>query len=189
MTIMQAVLILVFAFAFGCAVLLLWRRSQRKHLRERDGGHGFRPSIGFTRLDGMASLSVLLDNRGTENVWAEEIEVFLSDLRARDQTAEPSFRSIQKIRQMVLPGDMLTVSLSEVIYRAAGDPQRKYTCVLSSVVRHRIGTERFERKMENYRLQMLGLTVSSVHRERKPVAPFPEIEKSPGVAPQQTIVK
>jgi hypothetical protein len=82
---------------------------------------------------------------------------------------------------MVASGDMLPISLSQVIYKAAGDPQRKYSCVLSSVLRYRIGEERFEKKMENYRLQMLGLTASSVQRERKPVPPFQPLDGSPDV--------
>ena len=70
---------------------------------------------------------------------------------------------------------------AEVIYKAAGDPQRKYSCVLSSVLRYRIGEERFEKKMENYRLQMIGLTASGIHRERKPVPPFQTQDKSQDV--------
>jgi hypothetical protein len=76
---------------------------------------------------------------------------------------------------------VLPISLSQVIYKAAGDPQRKYSCVLSSVLRYRIGEEQFEKQMENYRLQMLGLTASSIQRERKPVPPFQPLEKSPAV--------
>jgi hypothetical protein len=79
---------------------------------------------------------------------------------------------------MVPPGDTSPISLSGVIYKAAGDPQRKYSCVLSSVVRYRIGEEWFEKKMENYRLQMLGLTASGIHRERKPVPPFQPLDRS-----------
>ena len=67
---------------------------------------------------------------------------------------------------------MLPISLCEVIYKAAGNPQRSYSCVLSSVLRYRIGEELFVRPMENYRIRMKGLTVTSVHRERKPVPPI-----------------
>ena len=52
----------------------------------------------------MASLSLLLANESDTYVWAEEIEIFLSGLSAEEQTAEPSCREIQKIRQMVAPG-------------------------------------------------------------------------------------
>jgi len=142
---------------------------------------GFRPSIGFTRLDGMASLSLLLANGSKRNVWAEEIEIFLSRLSAEEQTAQPSFHEIQRIRQMIIPGDTSPISLSEAIYKAAGDPQRKYSCVLSSILRYRIGEERFEKKMENYRLQMLGLTASGIQRERQPVPPFQPLDKSQDV--------
>lgn len=80
---------------------------------------------------------------------------------------------------------MLPISFCEVIYKAAGDPQRKYTCLMSSVLRYRIGEEWFEKNMENYMLRMIGLTVSGIHRERKPVPPFQmqkESQKVPSIA-------
>ncbi len=178
-TIVRAAFLLVFAIAVGYTALRLWRR--RNGPDPMDRSDGFRPRIGFTRLDGMASLSLLLANRSKKYVWAEEIEIFLSGLSADDQTANPSCHEIQKIRQMVGQGDTLPISLSEVIYKAAGDPQRKYSCVLSSVLRYRIGEEQFEKKMENYRLRMIGLTASGIQRERKPVPPFQPQEKSQDV--------
>jgi hypothetical protein len=168
--------LLMVAIAFGYYVLRSWRRKNAHD--STDGRSGFRPRIGFTRLDGMASLSLLLANKSKAYVWAEEIEIFLSDLSADEQTAEPSCHGIQKIRQMVVRGDLLPISLSEVIYKAAGDPQRKYSCVLSSVLRYRIGEERFEKNLENYRVRMIGLTASGIHRERKPVPPLQTRDKS-----------
>ena len=73
-------------------------------LRIRRTGARLPPRIGFTRLDGMASLSLLLANGSKGYVWAEEIEIFLSGLSAEEQTAEPAFHEIQKIRQMVSRG-------------------------------------------------------------------------------------
>ena len=179
MIILGAIFLLVFTAALGYSVLRFWRRRNAPDPTDRSAG--FRPSIGFTRLDGMASLSLLLANGSKRNVWAEEIEIFLSSLSAEEQTAQPSFHEIQKIRQMVIPGETSPISLSEVIYKAAGDPQRKYSCVLSSILRYRIGEERFEKKMENYRLQMLGLTASGIQRERKPVPPFQPLDRSQDV--------
>ena len=173
---MRATFLLIFVVALGYSALLIWRRRKGSDPADKNGG--FRPHIGFTRLDGMAALSLLLENESKEFVWAEEIEVSLSDLSAEKQTAEPTCREIQKIRQMVRSGDMLPISLCEVIYKAAGGPQRKYSCVLSSVLRYRIGEERFEKNMENFRLRMMGLTISGVQRERKPVQLFQAQEKS-----------
>jgi hypothetical protein len=163
----------------GYTALYIWRRWNGSD--STDKGAGFHPRIGFTRLDGMAALSLLLENRSETYVWAEEIEIFLSDLIADDQTAEPSHREIQKIRQMVGPQDMLPISLAEVIYKAAGDPQRKYSCVLSSVLRYRIDEERFEKNLETYRVRMMGLTASGIHRERKPAQRFQTQDKSQDV--------
>jgi hypothetical protein len=169
-TIMRVSFLFVFVLALPCIFLLIRRR--RNNAASPDEIDGFHPRIGFTRLDGMVSLSLLLSNESDSNVWAEEIEVFLTGLVANDQVAEPTCREIQKIRQMVVPRDVLPISLAEVIYRAAGEPQRRYSCVLSSVLRCRIGEKLIERKLENYRIQMAGLTASSIKRERSPVIPI-----------------
>ena len=179
--------LLVCAAALGYTALHFWRR---RNLPDRmDKSSGFRPRVGFSRLDGMVSLSLVLENRSREYVWAEEIEIFLSRLKADDQTAEPSFREVKKIRQMVRSGDTLPISLCEVIYKAAGDPQRKYSCVLSSVLRYRVGEQQFERKMENYSVRMMGLTASSAKRERNPVPPFEVHEKSQDIPAVSTRLK
>ena len=173
---MLILLSLALAFALGYIALLLWRRRNRADPTAKS--KGFRPRIGFTRLDGMASISLLLANKSKNYVWAEEIEIFLSGLIAEEQTAEPSCHEIQKIRQMIAPGDLLPISLAGAIYKAAGDPQRKYSCVLSSVLRYRIDKEWGENTMENYKVRMIGLTASGIHRERKPIPPFPTREKT-----------
>jgi hypothetical protein len=167
---MSATYSLLLAAALGYITLRYWRR--RSVVDPMDRSAGFRPSIGFSRLDGMESLSLLLENKSRKNVWVEEIEIFLSALSAEDQTAAASLHEIHKIRQMVPADDLLPISLAGAIYKAAGDPQRNYSCVLSSLLRFRIGEEPFERKMENYRVRMLGLTASGVQRERKAVPPF-----------------
>jgi hypothetical protein len=76
-----------------------------------------------------------------------------------------------------------------VIYKAAGNPQRRYSCVLSSVLRYRIGEEQFEKKMETYRLRMLGLTASGISREREPVHPIQAQDKSLDVPALATKLK
>jgi hypothetical protein len=184
MFILGAALFLVIAIALAYTLSRAWR-----HGNDRDAPDqikGFRPRIGFTRLDGMVSLSLLLENESSEHVWAEEIEIFLSDLKAEEQASEPSSRGVRKIRQMVRSGDMLPISLCETIYKAAGDPQRRYSCALSSVLRYRIGEEWFEKRLENHRIRMAGLTASSIHRERKPV-PFPENSEETSNAPAMAI--
>jgi hypothetical protein len=187
MIIERAIFLLVFAVAMGYTMLLVWRQWNGGDATDKN--RGFRPQIGFTRLDGMVSLSLLLENESDSYVWVEEIEIFLSRLSAEEQATEASCRRIQKIRQMVHSDDLLPISLCEVIYKAAGDPQRRYSCVMSSVLRYRIGEEWFEKKLENYRVRMMGLTVSGIHRERKPVPPFPIPEESQNVPAMAMKVK
>ena len=170
---MSAILFLLVGVASGCMAALYWRRKKDEDTpasRKR-----FRPVLGFTRLDGGESLSLLLNNDSSERVWVEEIELFLSGLKADQQASEPSCHGTQKILQAVRSGDMLPVSLAQAIYNAAGSPQRRYSCLLSSVVRYRIGEESFEKSMESYRIQMNGLKASRVYREGKasPAVPQP----------------
>jgi hypothetical protein len=141
-------------------------RRQKQRSAETDLHYGFRPCIGFTRLDGMASLALLLENRFVKPVWAEEIEISLADLVATTQTTEATLRGIQKIRQMVAPKDTLPISLVEVIYRVAGEPQRKHSSVLTPVLRYRVGEAWFEKRLEVCRIEMMGLTAVKVRRER-----------------------
>lgn len=176
---MRATFFLTFAIALAYAALRIWRRWNSAGSIDR--GAGFRPRLDLNRLDGMASVMLLLPNGSKTNVLVEEIEIFLTDLIANEQTAEPACRGIQKVRQVILRGDTLPISLAEAIYKAAGDPQREYSCVLSSKLRYRIGEEQFEKNLENYRVRMIGLTASGIDRERKPVQPFQTKEESRGV--------
>ena len=176
-----AILLVVVALASTYALAVL--RRGKTGGGAPDELMGFRPRIGFTRLDGMVSLSLLLDNESSEHVWAEEIEIYLSDLRAEQQASEAPCRGTRKIRQVVRSGDMLPISLCEAIYLAAGNPQRKYSCALSSVLRYRIGEKSFEKQLDNYRIRMAGLTASGIHRERKPVPSIPARDESRDAVP------
>jgi hypothetical protein len=166
-------------------VLRIWRREPDSD--SWNPRKGFRPRIGFSKQDGMASVSLLLSNGSEEPVWVEEIEIHLTGLVANDQVVEPTFHELKKIRQLVPPDDMLPVSLAQAVYKAAGNPQRKYSCVLSSILRYRVGENWCEKTMANYKLQMAGLTADNIGRERKPVPPFPFQNKSSQDAPPEPV--
>lgn len=165
---------LVTAASLGYIILLLWRRRSGAGgglNLERAGNSaatrdGLRPKIGFSRLDGMASPTLLLYNKSHAPVWVEEAEILLADLIADEQVAEASCHETLRIRQTVPPRDMLSISLSACIYKAAGEPQRRYSCILSSTIRHRVGEKWIEKKLEIYRIQMIGLLAHKVRRER-----------------------
>jgi hypothetical protein len=174
LTPIRAAILLLLSGAVVYFVLRIWhgKTGARKRRKEVD----FRPSIGFARQDGFKSVALLLMNKSHIHVWTEEIEIALTELSANQQTSEATCREIHKIRQTVSPNDMLPISLVETIYMAAGKPQRKYSCVMSSVVRYRAGEKWFEEPMIAYRLRMIGLTVAGIRRERKATFDF----KTPG---------
>ena len=166
-----------------CAVRIWTYKSEGG---ANDTGVDFRPSIGFTHMDGWACLALLMVNKSEQNVWAEEIEIVLTDLIADDQTSEATYREIQNVRQAVQPRDMLPISLMETIYRAAGKPQTKYSCVMSTVLRYRADEKWFERPLQPYRLKLAGLTVVSNRRERWTKSEFKPKEKSLDPQPVST---
>ena len=163
-TIQTTIAVLV---AGGVISLLAHFLRNRSGASKRRDGVDFRPSIGFALQDGFKSVALLLDNKSRVPVYTEEIEIVLTELTAHQQTAEATCHETHKIRQTVSAGDMLPISLVEVIYLAAGKPQRKYSCILFSLVRYRAGEKWFEENMPAYRLKMIGLTVAGIHRERK----------------------
>lgn len=171
MTLLRAASLIAFAAVLGYTIFAIWRR--RSGSEPADEPSGFRPRIGFTRLDGMASVSLLLTNQSASRIWAEEVEIYLSDLVANDQTAEPAYHEVQKIRQMVARRDTLPISLAGVIYKAAGEPQRRYSCVMTSVLRFRVGDQWIEKQLQTYRIKMAGLVALGIRRERKPVTRVP----------------
>lgn len=149
----------LFYFAFR-----IWRGKAN---RDNGSGTDFHPTIGFARQDAFKSIALLLFNKSDDAVWTEEIEIVLTELVANQQATAASCHEVHKIRQAVPAHDMLPISLVETIYNAAGRPQRRYSCVMSSMVRYRIGEEWFEEPMKIYRLEMAGLTVSGVRQDRK----------------------
>ena len=161
---LRFVALIVIAVGLGFSALLLSRRRFEKH--SKSTSDGFRPKIGFTHLDGMASPALLLSNNGKRPVWVEEIEISLADLIADEEEADPPCMGTLKIRQTVRPHDMLPISLAASVYKAAGEPQHNYSCVLSSIVRYRIGEDWLEKELEVYRIGMLGLIAVKVRRER-----------------------
>ena len=129
------------------------------------------PKIGFSRLDGWKSVALLLDNKSDAAVWTEEIEIALTGLVANQQASDATCHEIQKVHQTVRGRDLLPVSLVETIYRAAGKPQRKYSCVMSSIVRYRVGEKWYEEPMKAYQLRMIGLTVAGIPARTQDRAP------------------
>jgi hypothetical protein len=175
LVIMRTTYSLVLAMGLAYSAVRFLRRKNGAD--PMDPAAGFRPRIGFTRLDHMESISLLLENGSKKDVWIEEIEIFLSGLSAEEQTTEASLHEVQKVREMVPGGDVSPTSLAQAVYRAAGGPQRNYSCVLSSVLRYRVGEEWFEKQLENYNVRMLGLTACRIRPIRKPLPALQPPEK------------
>jgi hypothetical protein len=180
MTATHIIYLLVFSIAIAYLALRHWFSAPGSV--PIDGISGFDAQVGFTMLDGMQSISLLLENESTAHVWVEEIEISLTDLAANAQTVESSCHEVLKILQVVGAQDALPISLAGLIYKAAGGPQREYSCTLAARLRFRIGENRFERDLGSYRVGMVGLTASGIRRERKRKPQFQPTQQPQGVA-------
>jgi hypothetical protein len=89
----------------------------------------------------------------------------LTALDAIWQTGVPTGQVIHNIRQNVVPGDALSVSLAAAIYDAAGRPQGPYSCFVSTNVRYRVFDEWCTAQLETCRVEMTALTVLGLRRE------------------------
>jgi hypothetical protein len=115
----RASFFLAFAVRLGYIVLRFRRKQNGVNSRKRN--NGLRPQIGFTCLDGMVSLSLLLQNASSTSAWAEELEIFIIGL-AEQETSEPPCQGIHTIPQAACSGVTLAFRLCEAIYKAAGSP-------------------------------------------------------------------
>ncbi len=120
----------------------------------------------------------MLDTRSDSKVWTEAIEIVLTHLVANDQTTEASCHEIQKIHQTVGRHDLVPVSLVGTIYKAAGNPQRKYSCLMSSILRYKVDEKMYERPLAPHTLKMAGLTVVSERREGWAKSEFKPAQKA-----------
>ena len=143
--------------------LLPWR--QRNEGESNRAKIKFEPKLRITRQDGWTYLELLLMNRSCWTVWVEEASVVLTDLDANLQTEVPTGQVIHKIRQNVVPGDALSVSLAAAIYDAAGRPQGPCSCLVSTNVRYCVFNEWCNVQLETCRVQMAALTVLGLRRE------------------------
>jgi hypothetical protein len=122
----------------------------------------FIPNLVVTRNDGWVNLKLMLRNHSNWMEWVEEATIVLTDLDANWQTGVPTGQAIHKIRQNVVPGDVLSVSLAPSTYDAAGGPQGPYSCVVFTNVRYRVHNEWSDGQLETCRVEMKALIVLSL---------------------------
>lgn len=126
----------------------------------------FAPTLRTTRDYGPQSLELLLVNRSSVMVWVEEAMVGLTELDASLQTSTSTCQARHAIHQIVRSQDALSVSLSSDIYDAAGRPQGKYSCLVFTDIRYRVGDEWLNKTLDPCRVKMAALTVVGLRRSR-----------------------
>ena len=124
----------------------------------------FIPKLTITRNYDSVYLELELWNHSDWTVWVEEATVALADLVGTWQTGVPTGKADHKIRQSVVPGDFLSVSLASSIYDAAGRPQGSYSCYVFTNVRYRVQDEWRETHPKPCRVEMRALTVLGLHK-------------------------
>jgi len=144
--------------------LLPWRNKNKGD--SKSAQIRFEPKLGMARDDGWVYLILFLVNRSSWPVWVEEASVVLTEVDAIWQTSLPTGCAKYQILQQVAPKDTLGVSLARTIYDAAGRPQERYSCFVSTSVRYRVFGEWCNAKLDTYRLEMAALTVLSLRSAR-----------------------
>ncbi|HEV2521900.1 MAG TPA: hypothetical protein VGT24_05915 [Candidatus Acidoferrales bacterium] len=88
----------------------------------------------------------------------------MTDLEANWQSGVPTGQATHKIRQNVVPGDALSVSLAASVYDAAGRPQGTYSCFVFTDVRYRVFEEWCNAQLEPCSVEMRAFTVLNLHK-------------------------
>jgi hypothetical protein len=127
------------------------------------------PSVRITTFDGWVALELV--NRSDVKVWIEEANLVIAGLDASVQTFLATGGQIHKIRQAVVPGERLSVSLAGSLYEAAGRPQGRYSFVLRGTVQYRIGEDCAQANIRPHRIEMAALSVLRVRRLRRERTP------------------
>jgi hypothetical protein len=144
----------------------LFRRWGRPKPEHRGFQIDFLARVRLFREDDWAYLELFLMNRSNVAVWVEEAVVVLSNLEANWQTSISTGQARLKILQNIRPNETLGVSLVGSIYEAAGRPQGKYTCMISTEVHFRVGDEWFIKTVHACRVEMAALAVFRLRRSR-----------------------
>jgi hypothetical protein len=124
----------------------------------------FVPRLTLSRNYDWVYLELVLENHSEWTVWVEEATIVLTDLDANCQTGVPTGQATHKIRQNVIPGDTLSVSLASSVYDAAGRPQGAYSCFIFTDVRYRVFNEWCNAQLEASRVEMRALTVLNLNK-------------------------
>jgi hypothetical protein len=144
--------------------LLPWRRKNRPE--SKSAQIKFAPQLILRRKDGWKYLELLLVNGSSWTVWVEEAGIVLANLRAILQTEIAAGEARCEILQNVGPNEKLGVSLAEAVDNAAGRPQGKYSCLVTTNVRYRVFEEWCDVKLETCRVEMAGLLAVGLSRAR-----------------------
>jgi len=143
-----------------------------RYLRRRDADSpvikiNLRPTVHIASFDGWASLELHLVNPSGLRVWIEEAKLVLTDLDANFQTGLATGQTVHKIKQAVLPNEILSMSITGSLYDATGRPQGPYSFVVLGTVHYRIGEDWAEANIHPHRIEMTALSVIRLRRIRR----------------------
>jgi hypothetical protein len=144
--------------------LLPWR--QKNKAETKSAQVKFACHLAFTHENGWDYLELQLVNRSSWNVWVEEATIVLDDLSATFQTSNPADQAKIKIRQNVEAHNIVSVSLAEALYDAAGKPQGHYACVVLVEVKYSVFEEWCNTQSDVCRVTMRGLTAVGLRGAR-----------------------
>jgi hypothetical protein len=146
-----------------------WRKTKSKPAGSQTD---FSALLRIFRQDGWVYLELLLINRSEVTVWVEHATIVLSELEANSQTSICTGQAKHAILQNIGLDDTLRVGLAGAIYDAAGRPQGKYSSLVITTVRYRVGD--FNQTLDVYRVEMGALIRSGNKIGSGQVPGFPD---------------
>jgi hypothetical protein len=123
----------------------------------------FQPRIEIVRRNDWASLALQLVNQSSFTVWIESASISLVDLDVQHQFTTPMGRFTHQVVQYVEPKEILTVSIANAVYDAAGRPQGPYSCLLLANARYSVFDEWCHAGATTCRVSMLAMNVIDLH--------------------------
>jgi hypothetical protein len=117
------------------------------------------PEDRISSFNGWSILQLTVLNRSNVILWIERANLTVTDIDAHFQTVIPSGHESALIRYALRPGESVSVSVNQCLYKAVGNPQGWYSFNLSCAVDYQIEKNWAHVNIRHQRIEMTALSV------------------------------
>ena len=156
------------ALLFFALLAYCLRRIWRVFDQLSRGLNEFYSAVEMQKEGGIYLFNLALVNNSSEDVWAEECEIFLSDFDGRSSAGfKANLSGTLRVREFIPKGQTLAVGLSQTVYEAAGRAQDEYSFVISGALKYCVENTWYHRAFRARRVRMHGLDPIEVRKARR----------------------